>query len=178
MQEFKDKEGKAWQITMNMGDVLRVKARTEGRINLFKSDMDVDGIPLIKAVDSDELLLYEIVYCLVEPQAQAANINGEAFAMRMEMENFVSARIAFQLAWSDFFRRLQRPDLAAALEMMAEVNAMALEKITAQLKTVNLAEVKAKVSQAMDAHLSKSAGSLVGKLDSTLATLLGGNSTS
>lgn len=81
---FSDAKGEAWTIELNFGNVLRVKAGSDGRFNLLEPDSYPNGEPpkdssaiekaskhLSSVLKDDLTLFYEVLFLMLEPQAIA-----------------------------------------------------------------------------------------------------------
>lgn len=172
MRQFKDKEAAAWTIDLTIGTVARVKATSEGRFNL------IDPAPqLADALARDELTFWELLWHLVEPQAQQRNVSAEAFGQAMAADCLHHARRLFFEEWTDFFRQLHRPDKQAVVEKAAQYLAKAMELTHAKLASPEMNELDRLVEQRMQASLNASFGKLRASLASTPAASPGDSST-
>lgn len=158
MQVFSDSTGRRWEIALPIGTVIRVKSTSGGRFNLFEPESQVDGKPLREAVFTDLATTWELVWLIVEPQASAANVTAEQFGQAMAAECMIAAAQALQREWADFFRRLQRPDTATALELMGRASGKALAAVQAKLATIAPEAVEAAMDKAIAKVLNESPG--------------------
>jgi len=181
MREFRDSAGNAWQLDVEFGCILRVKAASQGRFNLLDPESKCGAREIRSVINADETndyeTLLELLFYLVEPQAMAREIDCTKFATLLRGPAMLAAQDALIKEWSDFFRQLQRLDKAAALERMATYNAKALQKVKEKLESPEMGELDAKADAKMDAVLNDTFGKLLASLDSTPAPSPGGSST-
>lgn len=168
MQKFKDRDGKTWQIELTVGSITRIKQDSGGRFNLFDPDSLVDGRSLASIVFAEHLsdwaTLWELVYFAVEGEKPDAAEFGAAMAG----DCLVAAQRALIEEWRDFFRLLQRPDLALVLEKRLAYQTKAIELVNERIKSPQLASLDAKVNAKLESALNESLGNLEGKLASIL----------
>lgn len=160
MATFSDKTGRQWSLDLTIGAVDRVKRGTDGRINLLHPEGLVDGKQTQLLLMSDLLEFWEVLFLLVEPQCQRDNISADQFGELMAADCLVQAQTVFWHEWSDFFRKLQRLELATALEKMLSWTTMAKEKLKTALKRVPSHQLDREVMMKLDAALNAAFGSL------------------
>lgn len=177
MQSFRDRHGKQWEIELTVGCLSRVKSSSGGKFNLWEPTSDCGGKPLCQVLDSDLSELWELLWHVLEPAANAAGITADKFGESLAAENILQARAALWREWTDFFHQLQRPDAAAMLEKIDKFHRITLEAVKKNLQSEELSQAEIKIEQAIRTRLNSNAGDLAGKLESTLETILTGNST-
>ena len=173
MNEFKDTAGNRWTIDLPIGTVLRVKAESEGRLNLLDPQHEnlADRIAA-----NDWETLYEVLWLIIRPQAEAKEITAEKFGELIAADCITEARQVLWRVWKDFFQKLQRPDLAIVLEKLETYNAKALELVKEKIAAANLNQIDQRVEAKMRRTLNSSFGSLQASLDSILDPSPSGNS--
>ena len=120
MKPFNDSAGRTWEVTVNVGAVRRVR-------DLLGVDlMDVAGGDLLDRLADDPVLLVDVLYVLVKPQADAKGVSDEEFGRGMVGGVLDEAASALMKELLDFFPSAQR---ARALGKMAR-------KIEAQQEAV------------------------------------------
>jgi len=62
------------------------------------------------------ILLCDVIFVLVKPQADAAGVSDEQFAAALGGDAILAAQTAFYEELVDFFRKLGRTDLAKAVD--------------------------------------------------------------
>ena len=82
------------------------------------------SLPLLTDLEDDLLLLVDVIYALVKPQADAQGVSDVDFGRALGGEAIAGAHEAFWRELADFFRSLKRPAEARAIEkQLAVVNA-------------------------------------------------------
>jgi len=110
MSAFTDNAGRTWTISVTFGSIKRVKELLG--VNLARLE---DGDPpLLTQLGTDVVLLCDVIYCLIKPQADAQDVSDEQWAAAMGGEAILSAHNAFYEALQDFFRSAGRPDVVKA----------------------------------------------------------------
>ena len=130
MKAFKDDAGRTWNLAITAGSAKRVRGLLNG-VDILQPQSG--NPPLYLAVHRDVILLVDIIFCLVKPEADAQSISDEAFGEAMNGEAVELTYRAFMAELSDFFRGRQRPDLAMLLDKQAELVA---EQVQQQTKIV------------------------------------------
>lgn len=161
MQYFEDSAKNKYELSLTIGDVLRVKKASEGKYDLFEPQKEYEpGVKLMGITQSDFEALFEVLWYLIEPQAIEKKITAEQFGKLMAAECLFAAQVAFTEEWTDFFRQLQRPEMVATLEKTAKLMGVAKAKITAGLNGTTMQEIETLAETKMDKVLSDSLGSL------------------
>ena len=168
MREFKDHSGQAWSIDLSIGNVMRVKAASESRFNLFEPGQ------LGEQLAVDEAFFWELLVYLCEPQAAERNVSAEQFGKLMASDCLFDARRLFFDAWLDFFQKLRRQDKAAVVQKVAAYLAKAMELTVAKLASPEMQEIDKLVESRMQSSLNASFGQLRDSLASTPALSPGG----
>lgn len=116
MTQFKDSTGRAWPVTMTVGDIQRVERLA--KVNLARVGEPRPGTdnkhPLLTDLTLDEMLLADVLFALVKPQADRESISDEAFAALLDGPTMAGGMVALREVLIDFFRD-RRPDIVAAL---------------------------------------------------------------
>ena len=116
MGKFKDNVGREWAITIAVTDMKRVRALA--RVDLVEC---VTG-DLWRRIVNDPVLLADVTFALVKPQADAAKVSDEDFGRSMWGGPLADALEALQDALTDVFPSHQHPTLMARyLEAAEEV---------------------------------------------------------
>lgn len=175
MRVFKDKADDKWQIDLPFGTVKRVKAESEGKYDLLEPWKKDGGDGLQTLLWADLAEFFELLWYIVEPQAKERGINAEKFGDLMAGECVIAARDVFFEEWTDFFRQLQRTEVATALEKMRKYNAKAVELVKAKMADQKMTDLDQRVTTKLESALTKSYGSLQDSLDAILSDSLGDN---
>jgi hypothetical protein len=181
VHKFKDLKKRDWTLDLTFGTYLRVKAASGGKFVLIDPESLIDGrglgsiLTCEKPTDYD--LLWEVLWHLIEPQAIELGITAEEFGQAMAADCLVDAKLIFLEEWRDFFRRLQRPDQAAALEKILQYQAKHLEIVQARLASPEMEEIDDRVQRALQKKANASFTSLRDSLDKVLSDSPGDSST-
>ena len=173
MREFKDKTNNRWSLDLTVGTVIRVKQESSGRFDLFdpasKPDGDRELCSILFAEQmSDWSTVWEVLYLVVRPQLDGKYDSGATFGEAMAGDCLVAAQKELLAEWKDFFRALQRPDLAVMLEKQLAYQAKAIELVNEKLKSPALATIDGRVEAAMRRTMNEKLGDLEASLDSIL----------
>ena len=98
MKIFKDNAGKSWELSINIASIKRVKSALD--VNLLKV---LEEKNFLASLVEDIENFFNVIYILCKPQADAANIDEEQFAVSMVGKAFDSASDAFLVELADFF---------------------------------------------------------------------------
>ncbi len=130
MQTFTD--GKTtWEIVVNVATIKRVRSL----VNVDLTKIDEGDPPLGGRLTVDPLLLCDVVFALVKPQADTAGVTDEQFAERMGGD---SLRLAFEAFWkelTDFFLKLDRRELAQLATAQLEILRQVVEAAAGAIET-------------------------------------------
>ena len=169
MRKFRDRNGREWSIDLTIGTVARVRKESGKRFDLLNPSSVVDGEKLSTVLDEDLATVYEVLWHIVEPQAVAAGITAEQFGEAMAADCIIAAQAALFAEWLDFFRDVQRPDLATALDMLTTARARLAKAVAAKMATIDVEATRAKMGSMIDRTLGRSFGGLQERLDAILS---------
>ena len=134
MRNFEDEEGQNWEIVLTIASAKRVRDLLQ--VNLL--ELDQGEPPLIARLTSDVILLIDVIFCLVKPQADKLKISDEQFAEGLGGEAAERATKAFLEELADFFRGLGREEMAQAIERAQEVIRLGVKKAAEQIAAMDL----------------------------------------
>lgn len=169
MHQFRDGEGQSWNVVINIGLLDHIEQETEVDLMLIdrqfvrareKEDpesltfVDKDGNPmlLINRLQNDERLLYELMYAVIQPQLDGADINPVEFARRCT-DTYEEMKTAFFEELANFYRSLGRGDLAEALIGARKVFKQLYEKLQTNFNGFDPDMLMEQVNQALDGML-------------------------
>jgi len=109
MKTFRDNAGREWAIEVTVAAVKRVRSLIQ--VDLLEA---ADG-KLLEKLASDPVLLCDVVFCLVQPEAKARGISDEDFGRGLAGEAIERATAAFLEELVDFFPPARRRLLSKAL---------------------------------------------------------------
>ena len=187
MKTFKDRDSQEWELDLTYGEVMRIKQESGDKFDLAEPHAKELG----KQLDDDLSLFWELLWFIVRPQAalvmptaKELRLRGNAqaipsvpgitaveFGRRMAADCLISADQAFRQEWADFFRQLQRPDQAAALDALNLIHNATVEKVRQRVEqNQSLKTLPDRVAMKVDQLLTKPFEDLQESLDSILST--------
>ncbi|MBW7905464.1 MAG: hypothetical protein LC135_03120 [Phycisphaerae bacterium] len=108
--------------------------------------------PLLTRLETDIVLLCDVIFALVKPQADQLGVSDEEFGKAMGGDAIMAAHDAFWEELNGFFRQLRRTDTARAIEKQAALVKATVAAIEQRVETLDVENVIAKA-------LGSSAGS-------------------
>jgi hypothetical protein len=120
MPTFTDATGRAWSVIITVATLKRVRALAN--VDL----LDVGGGALLERLAADPVLLADVLYAVVKPEADARQVNDEAFGQALAGDAIDHAATALLEALVAFFPQPRRRLLAQVLEKLAGWRAQAL----------------------------------------------------
>jgi len=142
VREFKDNQDRAWKLQITIGSAKRVR-------DLLGVDIlapEQGEPPLLVRLGTDEILLCDVLYCLIKPQADEKGISDEAFGESLGGEAITHAVEALYGELVDFFRQRGRTDRAAAIQKQGSLVQLATERITTEISDM---DIEATLDQAL-----------------------------
>ena len=139
MHAFKDAAGEDWLLQINVGAIKRVRAL----LGVDLLALEQGAPPLITRLGTDVILLCDVIFVLLKPQADALGITDEQFGAALEGEAILNAQTAFYEELESFFQSLGRIDVMVALQKQRAMIDAAMMVVQKQLELVDpLAEVE------------------------------------
>jgi len=132
MQKFVDRKSNVWVVEIDTSTIRRVKAVTG--VNLLEC---VEG-DLIERLSSDVLLLVDVLYAIIQPQADQQQITDEQFGEGLAGDVITDATTALLEALVAFFPEPRRRLLKSAAAKYAVVQTKAMEMVQAKLDSPEL----------------------------------------
>ncbi len=132
MQKFVDRKSNVWVVEIDTSTIRRVKAVTG--VNLLEC---VEG-DLIERLSSDVLLLVDVLYAIIQPQADQQQITDEQFGEGLAGDVITDATTALLEAMVAFFPEPRRRLLKSAAAKYAAVQTKAIEMVQARLDSPEL----------------------------------------
>jgi hypothetical protein len=132
MHTFQDTQGRTWTVTINVDAIRRVRALLD--INLLEA---IEG-KLLERLITDPVLLCDILFALVQPEAQARNVSDEDFGRALGGDVLDHATTALLEELVDFFPSGKRTLFRRALDKLKQLEALALETATRRLESDEL----------------------------------------
>lgn len=146
MKSFKDSTGREWAITLTLGTALKVKSKLG--IDLLQPEAGEP--PLLSRLGTDELLLAEIICCLLEGQFEKHNVSESDIYECFDGATLLASQKAFYEEMTDFFLSRGRTDRAKAVSKQTRLLSLA---ITAAESKIDAIDVDKLMSGAMSGEL-------------------------
>lgn len=138
MKSFMDSAGRTWTLALSIDAAKRVKALLG--VDLLKP---ADGDPpLLTRLGSDVMLVCDVIFAIVKPQADALGVSDEQFGAALGGDAILAAQGAFAEELVDFFRQLRRTDLA---RMTAMQQAVIVKAVAAAERRIDALDVDAMI---------------------------------
>ena len=134
MKQFSDNKDRAWSISLTIDAVKRVRDLLG--VNLL--DIESGEPPLITRLATDEILLCDVIFCLIKPQADSQEISDSEFGQSLGGDAILAAQQALYQELVDFFQQRGRTDRAHALTKQQKVITKAIAYATAQVDAIDL----------------------------------------
>lgn len=132
MKTFHDTQGRTWSVTINVDAIRRVRGLLD--INLLDA---VEG-KLLERLVSDPVLLCDILFALVQPEAETKQVSDEDFGRALGGDVLDQATTALLEELVDFFPSGKRTVFRKALDKLKALQGMALETATRRLESTEL----------------------------------------
>ena len=146
MKTFTDNAGRTWTIALTIDAAKRVRGLLN--VNLLELEQpwvspssavaSAKAEPLLTRLGTDVILLCDVVFALVKPQADAAGVTDEQFAAALGGDVILAAQTAFYEELVDFFRKLGRTDLAKAVDAQRRMIDLAVRRIETRIDRLDL----------------------------------------
>ena len=134
MHTFSDTQGRPWTITLNVDAIRRV--RSVLNINLLDA---IEG-RLLERLITDPVLLCDILFVVIQPEAIAKGISDEDFGRSLGGDVLDVATTALLEELVDFFPSAKRTVFRKALAKLKQLETLAIETATRRLESSELEE--------------------------------------
>lgn len=158
MKSFADNAGRTWTISLTIDAAKRVKGLLD--VNLL--ELEAGEPALLTRLGTDVILLCDVIYVLVKPQADAAGVSDEQFGAALGGDAILAAQTAFYEELADFFPRLGRNHVAKAVTAQRRIIDLAVARIETQIDRLDLDAV-------LESTLGESSTNLPASSESTPA---------
>jgi hypothetical protein len=136
MKTFTDTAGRTWAITLNLGTAMTVK----DKLGIDLLQPEAGDPPLLTRLGTDELLLGEVICCLLGSQFEAHKVSDADVRVSFDGATLLAAQQAFYEELIDFFRQRGRADRARAVETQAKMIAAAVKAIETRIAGLDIAK--------------------------------------
>ena len=120
MTTFTDTQGRTWTLAITVDAVKRVRALTGTDL------LSVAGGDLLERLASDPVLLGDVLYAVVKPEAEVREVSDADFGRALAGDVIASATTALLEDIVDFFPAPKRRLLATVLQKLRAVQDAAL----------------------------------------------------
>ncbi len=134
MKTFTDTAGRTWTLALTIDAAKRVKGLLD--VNLL--ELEAGDPPLLTKIGTDVILLCDVIFALVKPQADASGVTDEQFAAALGGETILAAQTALYEELVGFFRGLGRSDLAKAVDAQRRMIDLAVRRIETRIDKLDL----------------------------------------
>ena len=134
MPTFADNAGRTWTVAVNVDAIRRVRNTLD--VNLLDAVSD-DG-QLLERLVVDPILLCDVLYVLVQPQAQAQGVSDEDFGRALGGDALDHATQALLEGLASFFPSAKAALLRKAIAKLRALEHLAIEQAAKQLDSDEL----------------------------------------
>ena len=134
MHTFSDTQGRPWTITLNVDAIRRV--RSVLNINLLDA---IEG-RLLERLITDPVLLCDMLFVVIQPEAIAKGISDEDFGRSLGGDVLDVATTALLEELVDFFPSAKRIVFRKALTKLKQLETLAIDTATQRLESPELEE--------------------------------------
>jgi len=136
MKTFNDAAGRTWTISLTLGTAARVK----DALGLDLLQPESGDPPLLTRLGTDELLLGEVICCLLAGQFETHKVTEQEVRDAFDGNTLLAAQKAFYEELIDFFRGRGRADRAKAVAAQARVIEAAVKAVEARIDALDVDE--------------------------------------
>jgi len=144
MGKFVDSQGRDWTLAVDIVGVKRVK-------NAVGVDLLSDVEAAQKQLADDVVLLVDVLYLLVKPQADERKVSDEDFGRSLKGEPIENATLVLMQEIADFFPPRKRAALRMLLEKSQVLEEKALELLQARIDSLDPERLVQELAEALKA---------------------------
>jgi len=131
MHTFTDTQGRSWTVHVTVDTIKRVRALTGTDL------LAVAGGDLLERLSTDPVLLADVLYAVVKPEADAKQVSDADFGRALAGDAISSATTAMLQDLVDFFPAPKRALLAKALGKLTEFQSAMLAAASARVDALD-----------------------------------------
>jgi len=150
MRTFSDATGHDWQIALTLGSAARVKDALS--VDLLQPE--AGDPPLLTRLGTDELLLGEVICCLLADQFEKHKVTAEEVSNSFDGKTLLAAQSAFYEELIDFFLNRGRADRAKMVAAQAKAIEAAIKMAEARIDALNVDQAVSGVMSGQSPALS------------------------
>lgn len=162
MKTFTDTAGRTWTISLNLGTAMAVK----DALGIDLLQPEAGDPPLLMRLGTDELLLGEVICCLLAGQFEAHKVTAEDVRASFDGATLLAAQKAFYEELVDFFRQRGRVDRARAVETQAKMIEAAVKAIETRIAGIDVDKV---INETMSDETAGLSGRSAAKTDGAMS---------
>jgi len=134
LKTFTDAAGRTWTLSLNLGTALKVRDALD--VDLLQPEQG--DPPLLTRLGTDELLLGQVICCLLADQLEAHKVTEDDVRAGFDGQTLLAAQTAFYEELVGFFRSRGRTDRARAVETQSRVITEAVKAIEARIEALDV----------------------------------------
>jgi hypothetical protein len=153
MRQFKDTEGRTWDVAVNIATINRVQDAL--KVNLL--DLVEEEAAGLIALVKDLRRFFDVLWVLCQRQAEERKIGDLEWAAAMGGDVIVDAQQAFMEALAHFFPKLKREAMLKAIAASVQMTAKMRDEKLAELDKISVADLAEKLISSCGAAPASSA---------------------
>jgi len=157
MKTFTDGAGRMWTLTITVDALKRVQGLVGVNLADIAEPQRDSKLPLLTELETDLVLLCDVIFALVKPQAEQAGVSDGEFGRALGGEAIAAAHNAFWQELADFFRRL--PNRQAHVRAIEKQHALVKAAVTAAEQRIETLIVEDQVARVFGDSSSSSPAS-------------------
>jgi hypothetical protein len=134
LKTFTDAAGRTWTLALNLGTALKVRDALD--VDLLQPEQG--DPPLLTRLGTDELLLGQVICCLLTDQLEAHKVTEADVRAGFDGQTLLAAQTAFYEELVGFFRSRGRTDRARAVETQSRVIIEAVKAIEKRIEALDV----------------------------------------
>ena len=136
-ESFKDNEGRQWDIRMDYGAAKRVKALVGINLLAPLEEVEPDGQPLLTRLARDDMMVIDVIFAIIKPQADERGMKDEEWAGAMGGDAMLEAHDGFYREYVNFFRSRGRAETMMALQKQKAALDAAIREAEARIRKLD-----------------------------------------
>lgn len=146
MKTFTDTMGRTWELSLTISAIKRVKSLLD--VDLLA--LEVGNPPLLTRLGTEVILLCDVIFVLLKPQADACKVTDEQFGAVLGGKVILAAQTAFYEELVDFFHGLGRRDLVKAVKTQQKIIGLVIRRIESKIGQIDLDAAIEEVEKGID----------------------------
>jgi hypothetical protein len=150
MKTFKDTTGREWAITLTLGSAIKVKSKLD--VDLLQPESG--DPPLLTRLGTDEMLLAEVICCLLENQFEKHGVTEDDIRDAFDGQTLLASQRAFYLELVDFFQSRGRTDRAKAVAKQTAMLDLAIATADKKIDAIDIEKMGKNLEEKIDSMMS------------------------